>query len=578
MNSRIANSVSLDENSIWVIDDREHFAYSDGRYSEKYLEKVFQQVDDLSSTSFELEQHIKDWPSEYHLTRKRAQLLRGFSFDKSKKVLEVGCGCGAITRFLGETFDDVVAIEGSMARARLARQRTGGFDNVAIICAPFQEIEFTERFDIIFCIGVFEYSGEYIKAENPYDRALQYFSELLTPGGTVVIAIENQFGIKYFTSSREDHSNKMFDGIEGYRNAGNKVRTFGYAELKERLKKYFDNTDFYFPYPDYKVPACILSEQFFSKVKAGELVGSIKSRDYYGERKPLFDEYYSLLEIEKNNMLPFFSNSFLVFASNQNGAPRQSGILGWIYSSNRIEPLQTVTQFVEQNDGTIWSKKLLLSGKESSDSGLLSLKATEHPWINGASLQTTVRNRVKEKDISLGDLVSPCKVWLEVLQKLATSEGSRLVLAGQYFDHVWQNTYIVNGECLFIDQEWVWHEKIPLNIIFIRSVYLFLREISGLQDLHPALKSSSARVVINRVAKSLGMTLQRADYRDFIRFESELRHIIHSIKPSRKMLSIRLFLWNRRLLSRIEKTSWWLAKIRRKAGSALLRLIELRRQ
>ena len=39
------------------------------------------------------ESHIKDWPSEYHLSSKRAQLLSGFEFDRKARVLEVGAGC-----------------------------------------------------------------------------------------------------------------------------------------------------------------------------------------------------------------------------------------------------------------------------------------------------------------------------------------------------------------------------------------------------------------------------------------------------------------------------------------------------
>jgi 16S rRNA A1518/A1519 N6-dimethyltransferase RsmA/KsgA/DIM1 with predicted DNA glycosylase/AP lyase activity len=133
------------------------------------LEKVFTKSADLSSNSYELEQYIRDWSTEYHLSRNRSQLLRGFDFDKRKKVLEVGCGCCAITRFLGETFEDVLAIEGSEIRARLARLRTKNMDNVSILSAPFQEIKFKERFDIIFCIGVFEYSNMFVIAADPYD-------------------------------------------------------------------------------------------------------------------------------------------------------------------------------------------------------------------------------------------------------------------------------------------------------------------------------------------------------------------------------------------------------------------------
>ena len=142
--------------------------------------------------------------------------MSGFSFDRSLRVLEVGCGCGAITRYLGENFDQVISVEGNINRARLARQRTRDLNSVSVICAPFQEIQFSQKFDIIFCIGVFEYSAAFIGGDDPYDAALRYFSDMLTPDGMVVVAIENQFGLKYFNSAREDHLGAMFEGLEGY--------------------------------------------------------------------------------------------------------------------------------------------------------------------------------------------------------------------------------------------------------------------------------------------------------------------------------------------------------------------------
>src|SRR5882672_91558 len=161
---------------------------------------------DLSSGSYELEQQIKDWPSEYHLSRKRAHLLREFDFGRKRRVLEVGCGCGAITRFLGETFQEVVAVEGSLVRANLTRLRTTDQGNVAVVCAPFQDITFSSPFDIVFCIGVLEYASQFLDAPDPYEAALEYFSKVLTSDGVLVLAIENQFGAKYWASSREDHT------------------------------------------------------------------------------------------------------------------------------------------------------------------------------------------------------------------------------------------------------------------------------------------------------------------------------------------------------------------------------------
>ena len=243
---RIENEIELDKNGVWTLANREKFNYSDGRSSELYLKRCFEEAKDLSSSSYELESWVKDWPSEYHLSRKRAQLLRGFDFDRSKKALEVGCGCGAITRFLGETFDDVVAIEGSVTRAQLARMRTKGMENISILNAPFQEIKFKKRFDIVFCIGVFEYSNVFVNATDPYDYILKYFYDVLSANGLLVIAIENQFGLKYFSNSKEDHTNVMFDGLEGYPRYGDKAKTFGYNEIKYMIGKHFDNIDCYF--------------------------------------------------------------------------------------------------------------------------------------------------------------------------------------------------------------------------------------------------------------------------------------------------------------------------------------------
>jgi hypothetical protein len=86
--SIVENELVQDESSVWTLKDHRDFAYSEGAESERYLERVLRTAADLGSTSSELESHIKDWSSEYHLTTKRAQLLSGFEFDRSLRVLK----------------------------------------------------------------------------------------------------------------------------------------------------------------------------------------------------------------------------------------------------------------------------------------------------------------------------------------------------------------------------------------------------------------------------------------------------------------------------------------------------------
>jgi 2-polyprenyl-3-methyl-5-hydroxy-6-metoxy-1,4-benzoquinol methylase len=519
INNILTNVLELDETNVWVLDKSIRFGYSDGVESEQYLRKVLSKAADISSDSYELETYIKDWNSEYHLSRKRAQLLKGFNFDKSMKVLEVGCGCGAITRFLGETFDDVTAIEGSIARARIARMRTKNMENVSVICAPFQEIKFKEKFDIIFCIGVFEYSNMFVNSSDPYDHILKYFNEILNPGGEVVIAIENQFGLKYFSSSKEDHSSVMFDGIEGYTRFANKnARTFGYKELTSLLRKHFNSVDYYFPYPDYKMPSCIVSEKFLQEASVSELISGFEQTSYLEQPKPLFDENLTLNELDKNKMLPFFSNSFLVLASKNEQLSSKLPELGRIYSHGRLQQYQTFTLFKKEGD-RIFADKKLVNGEKMAISECVKLHECKSVWIDGKSVHGELIRHVKEQGLTMSELFSPTKIWVEKLHSLAYEKDAQYVLDGKYVDCIWKNCFISNGKCEFIDLEWEWNEPIKFNRLLIKSIVEFLNHIIGMTDINPILQSRSKKAVTLKIAKSLGIELTNSDFEEF--YDSE---------------------------------------------------------
>jgi len=520
----VRNPLDLGEDSVWICRDREDLRYSDGPAVERYLERVLRRSTDLSSSSTELEQWIRDWPTEYHLSRKRSQLLRAFEFSRQSNVLEVGCGCGAITRFLGETFEDVVAVEGSLKRARLARLRTRGMENVALLCAPFQEVEFVAPFDLVFCIGVLEYSGTFINNANPYRTALQRLSESLTPEGVLVLAIENQFGLKYLCSSTEDHSGVMFDGWEGYPRSGNRVRTFGYHELRDLMNEFFPTVDCYFPYPDYKTPSSILAESFFRKARVGELVGSFRSRDYHKRSRPLFDERFAVSELDRNGMLPMFANSFLILAGKSHSRSVRFPYLGVKYSTDRVPSFQTVTHFIETDDGTIRVHKSLANKTSSTTVGHLTLHSTESDWVPQLSLQGDIIRRVKERDLSLEELLRPCRLWLRKLTDLGTTDGECTTVEGRFLDANWSNSYIQHGQCLFVDLEWEWHERIPVHVILIRNIFAMLQEIGPLSGVNPLLRRGTTRAIIERAARAIGVRVTAPDFRAFCHLEAELAH------------------------------------------------------
>ena len=69
----------LDEGSgVRLHPEHQPFPYSDGQASEERLLQVLTEAADLSTMSRELVTKITDWPSEYHLSPQRHNLLRHF--------------------------------------------------------------------------------------------------------------------------------------------------------------------------------------------------------------------------------------------------------------------------------------------------------------------------------------------------------------------------------------------------------------------------------------------------------------------------------------------------------------------
>jgi len=543
--SIVENRLIEDASSVWLLETHRKFGYSDGVESERYLQRVLAGAKDLSSRSAELEIHIKDWPSEYHLTTKRGQLLSGFNFDRGLRVLEVGCGCGAITRHLGESFDQVVSIEGNLNRARLARQRTRDLASVSIVCAPFQQIRFKQKFDIVFCIGVYEYLASFIEGDDPYDAALKYFADMLNPNGIVVIAIENQFGLKYFSGVGEDHLGVPFEGLEGYHRRPAGVRTFGKAELEANLRRHFTEVCFYYPYPDYKLPDCVVSSAFLASGRAGELVSQLKSRDYTNEASAQWDEAGAALELSRNGMLEFFANSFLVIACRgelRGVAFDQEAVL---YSTSRRPPFRTCTAVVRSHDGQLIVRKRLRDGGERVERGSLRLAQTDAPWIDAQSLQTSVMLNARRLDRPLGDIFAPCRPWHDRLKADAMTENGVQWLPGEHVDSIWPNAYPRAGECVLVDREWTLSERVRLNVVVIRAIYDFLSKIEAAGPCAASLSRRKGRRLITDIAATFGAELASRDFDEFIRLESELQWLVFGVDRRRQAVYLRWYLSDR---------------------------------
>lgn len=287
--------------------------YSDGEVEDELLEITSMYSEDEFD---EIIRQKKNWPIAYHLSKRRQNIIEWIPFGKDMEVLEIGSGCGALTGVIADRVKHVTCIELSKKRSLVNANRNKRYDNIEIKLGNFKDIEptITEKYDYITLIGVLEYAKLYIDAQDPYVEFLKIISKHLKESGKVIIAIENRFGLKYWAGCQEDHMDKFFVNLEGYReNDG--VRTFTKSELEKMFREAgYQEGKFYYPYPDYKFPTRIYSDEYLPK--KGELSNNINNMDRI--RMSYFQETKVFDSIIEENLFPEFSNAYLLVLKKEN--------------------------------------------------------------------------------------------------------------------------------------------------------------------------------------------------------------------------------------------------------------------
>mgnify|MGYP000655211054 CR=1 FL=1 len=277
--------------------------YSDGEIEDRML-KIAQKYGDIEYSSVIAEE--KSWPILYHFSHVRENIVNWLPITKKDHVLEIGSGCGAITGTLAEQAGQVQCIELSKKRSMINAYRHREKTNINILLGNFEEIEpnLVEKYDWITLIGVFEYSEKYIGTSEPYKEMLLRTKRHLKPNGKIVIAIENRLGLKYWAGCTEDHVGKYFEGIEGYANTEG-IKTFSRKELENIIRKTGNwKIDFYYPYPDYKFPREVFTDESLKEQKYG-----LPTWNFTKYRMALFREGQVAETIQQDGRMDYFASS-----------------------------------------------------------------------------------------------------------------------------------------------------------------------------------------------------------------------------------------------------------------------------
>jgi GT2 family glycosyltransferase/SAM-dependent methyltransferase len=515
------------------------FTYSDGVEVEERLLRTVANAKDRSTFSQELAESICDWPGEYHFSRFRHCLVRPLELHAGDRVLELGCGCGAITRFLGEIGAKVVAVEGSLPRARVAAERCRELSNVRVVVDDILRFETDERFDCILLIGVLEYAALYSGREKPFEHYLQAVTRFLAPGGRVVIAIENKVGLKYFNGCGEDHVGIPFFGVQdlyGTRTA----RTFGRRELIALLSAAgLSQVRFYYPFPDYKLPSVVLSENALTDpgFDAIDLLARCHARDYTGSPYRGFDEALAFSVLHANGLLADLSNSFLIVATPDKEPPARTTELAFVWSVNRAPEVCTQTTFVRDGSGIRVLKEPLTSspsGSRAVDESLaITHQVSESVYRPGRQLLwNLLRARAGGGDVE--SIVQALRPWMEFLLEHARVSPAQVadvwddlpklssyVLAGEFLDCTPFNLLNIDGELVPIDDEWRSKNDISLGWVVTRGVLWSMPSGMSAGSFVPSILE-----LIEALCASFDLAVSEADLEAWLGQEADFQKLV----------------------------------------------------
>lgn len=286
--------------------------------SEKVSGEYYEILDDMKNNSVYDENDIikkNNWIYLKEMSKYRGNIVDWLPLEKEAQVLEIMAGCGVITGKLSEKVKHVTCLESSSVKSQISAYRNMEKDNITIYVSDYTQFvnNITEKYDYIVWVDGVEDYKRIAPDYNEFGLLIEDMKKLLKVGGKLIVAVNNEFGLRYWAGYQEEVTGRYFEGIEGYPNVQGR-KGFTKNILSETFQKAgYRKIKFYYPYPDYTFPVVIYSDEYMPK--RGELVRNMCN--FQHERLVLFDEEKVFDNLIENRLFSQYSNSYLVVAEGE---------------------------------------------------------------------------------------------------------------------------------------------------------------------------------------------------------------------------------------------------------------------
>lgn len=515
--------------------------YADGA-EEQVLADLLDSVD-RSDGSDELAARVRDWPTRYHFSPQRANLLRPLRVRPNMRVLDLGCGTGALARWLGEKQARVLGVEGSLPRARAAAVRCAGLRNVEIMAGTVDDIPDDELFDLVVMVGVLEYGPVFLGAADGSDRLLEAARRHLAPGGAMVLAIENQLGLKYLLGYEEDHLGLAWVGVEGYP-WGSGPRTWSRTVLRGMLEQAgLPAQRWLFPFPDYKLPSAVLDEILYRHPAGREAINHLVRAPVTADATApslVCDVRLAHRQFLDAGLGPEVANSFLVVAAEETAHLHDlvGDELAWLFGNQRRAQWRRMRVILAEGAGLAIEDRSDLA--QTRRLGWLTQAVrpgSRRPFLPGTPFDLVLRGAIRGED--LGRVQEYLALWRRELERhgerpslksemhpFAPRTEVDLALPGEFLDVSPSNFVLQDERLTFIDGEWVTTHPVSAQLVQARGIWWFSQELVLSGEPHPWGQLTSVDEICQSLCELAGIECPSSVLKRWRRAEAELQHLV----------------------------------------------------
>lgn len=226
----------------------------------------------------------------YALSELRENLLEWYEFKKEASLLQVGADFGALTGLFSRRVKNVVVMDERDENLEVVKKRFERTDNVHCVKGSPElwgkDAELPERPEDGFRGNGYDYVVLVGLQSETCEAQIEAAKGLLLPGGTLILAACNRFGMKYFAGAKKDSC----------------------TATKRELESLLPGGAFYYPMPDYRIASTVYSEKYLPK--KGDLTNILTAYDY--PKYLLMDVGAAFDAVCEDGQFENFANSFLV--------------------------------------------------------------------------------------------------------------------------------------------------------------------------------------------------------------------------------------------------------------------------